>query len=95
MMDDFIFDEHDELDTVLFASLNEYSYNALTEEIHESVSVHEDYMEDEAIDCMDIPQDETEVSPIGMDAEMYIDADQELMMGDDEDNELIDIVGGF
>ena len=95
MMNDFIFDEHDELDTVLFASLNENSYNALTEEIHESVSVYEDYMQDEAIDCIDIPQDETEVSPIGMDAEIYIDADQELMMGDDEDNELIDIVGGF
>ena len=93
-MDNYIFDEQDELDSILLCS-NEREYNELLEEYDKSLSVMEDYVEQKAIDCLDIDKDEADVSPIGMEAEEIIDADAELFLGDAEDNELIDLVGGL
>ena len=93
-MNDYIFDEHDELDSMLLCS-EEKEYNLLEEECKKPISILEDYKEEKSLDCIDIPQDETEVSPIGTEAEICIDVDQELFCGDEEDNELIDIVGGL
>ena len=93
-MNDYIFDEHDELDSMLLCS-EEREYNLMEEECKKPISVIEYYSEEKSIDCIDIPQDETEVSPIGTEAEIYIDVEQELFAGDEEDNELIDIVGGL
>ena len=93
-MTEYIFDEHDELDSILLCS-EEREYNLLEEECKKPVSVLEDYKEEKSIDCVDISADETDVSPIGTEAEIYIDTDQELLMGDEEDNELIDLVGGL
>ena len=93
-MDNYIFDEQDELDSVLLCS-TEREYNNLLEEYDKPLSVMEDYVEHKAIDCLDIDKDEADVSPIGMEAEEIIDADNELFLGDDEDNELIDLVGGL
>ena len=94
MNNDFIFDEHDELDSMLLC-LKEREFDLMEEECRKPVSILEDYKEEKSIDCIDIPQDETEVSSIGTEAEIYIDVEQELFAGDEEDNELIDIVGGL
>lgn len=91
MEDELIFDEHDELDCMLICSPD----TSLEEKCLLSVSLLEDYTEDDSIDCIDIDSDEADVSPIGMEAEEIIDADNELFLGDEEDNELIDIVGGL
>lgn len=93
-MNNFIFDEQDELDSILLCS-TEREYNGILEEYDKPLSVMEDYVEQKAIDCLDIDKDEADVSPIGMEAEEIIDADNELFLGDDEDNELIDLVGGL
>ena len=93
-MDNYIFDEQDELDSVLLCS-TEREYNNLLEEYDKPLSVMEDYVAQKAIDCLDIDKDEADVSPIGMEAEEIIDADAELFLGDEEDNELIDLVGGL
>lgn len=93
-MNEYIFDEHDELDSMLLCS-EEKEYNLIEEECKKPIPTLEDYKEEKSLDCIDIPQDETEVSPIGTEAEITIDAEQELFFGDDEDNELIDIVGGL
>ena len=93
-MDEFIFDEHDEVDSILLC-MNEIEYNEIIDEINKPISVLEDYRDEKSIDSLSVPLDDTEVSPIGMEAEIYLDADQELMLGDEEDNELIDLVGGF
>ena len=93
-MDEYIFDEQDELDTVLLCS-DEMQFNLLKEEVEKPVSLLEDYTEQKSLDCVDIPKDETDVSPIGSEAELYIDVDKELFVGDDEDNDLIDLVGGL
>ena len=93
-MEDIIFDENDELDSIMLCS-DEIEFDRMVKESYDPVSALEDYKEEKSIDCMDVPLDDTEVSPIGSEAEVYIDADQELLLGDDEDNELIDLVGGF
>ena len=93
-MGNFIFDEQDELDSILLCS-PEREYNDILEEYEKALSVMEDYVEQKAIDCLNIDKDEADVSPIGMEAEEIIDADNELFLGDDEDNELIDLVGGL
>lgn len=93
-MNDFIFDEHDELDSMILCS-EEIEYNLLEEECKKPVSVLEEYKDVKSVDCIDITSDEEDVSPIGTEAEIIIDSEQELFLGDEEDNELIDIVGGL
>lgn len=94
MNEDIIFDENDELDSIMLCS-DEIEFDRMVEESYAPVSTLEDYKDDKSIDCIDLPLDDAEVSPIGSEAEIYIDTDQELMLGDDEDNELIDLVGGL
>ena len=91
---DIIFDENDELDSMLLCS-DEIEFDRIVEESYAPLSLLEEYTDDKSIDCVDVPLDDTEVSPIGSEAEIYIDTDQELLLGDDEDNELIDLVGGL
>lgn len=93
-MDEYIFDEHDELDSMLLCS-SEKEYNAIEEEYNKPLSALENYIEERPIDCLDINIDESDVSPIGSEAEEIIDVNNDLFLGDDEDNELIDLVGGL
>ena len=93
-MDEYIFDEQDEIDTMILCS-EEKEYKLLEEESVKPVSILEDYVEQKSIDCTDIEQDESDVSPIGSEAELYIEVEKELLSGDDEDSEIIDLVGGL
>lgn len=93
-MDEYIFDEHDEIDTVILCS-EEKEYKMMEEESMKPVSVLEDYVETKSIDCTDIDPDEADVSPVGSEAELYIEVEKELLSGDDEDSEIIDLVGGL
>ena len=65
-MTEYIFDEHDELDSMLLCS-EEREYNLLEEECKKPVSVLEDYKEEKSIDCVDTSVSSADISTQSID----------------------------
>ena len=85
----------DELDIAMICNCTEVElqsvYNEVLDEIETSKSNGSFYESNEVVDCSGICVEESnDVSPDGMDADDYIDAEQDAF--DDEDDELIDMV---
>lgn len=90
------YDEFDEVDVAMMCTMNEQEEYFMNRDIEygfqysDEVQLENDYQN---IDARDILLDESDTDPIGMEAEDDLDAEQDILIGDNEDDDdLIDMV---
>ena len=88
------YDEFDEVDIAMTCSLTEQEEYFMNKDIENGYQYSDEVeLESAEINASHILLDESDTDPIGMEAEDELDAEQEVLFGDeDEDNELIDMI---
>ena len=86
--------EFDEVDIAMSCMMSESEFSNLEIESQKELTYAENVaIEESSITTLGMVLDESETDPIGLGAEEDIDTEQELLLGEDEDDdELIDLV---
>ena len=85
--------EFDEIDIAMTCLMSEADFFELENASNQEITYIESMnIEESNIDSLSILLDESETDPIGLEAEEDIDVEQELLLGEDDDDELIDLV---
>lgn len=86
--------EFDEVDIAMSCMMSESEFSNLEIESQKELTYAENVaIEESGIATLGMVLDESETDPIGLGAEEDIDTEQELLLGEDEDDdELIDLV---
>lgn len=86
--------EFDEVDIAMSCMMSESEFSNLEIESQKELTYAENVaIEESSIATLGMVLDESETDPIGLGAEEDIDTEQELLLGEDEDDdELIDLV---
>lgn len=84
--------EFDEVDVAMSCLMTEAEYLEVEQSSNKELTYTESLEIESNVDTLDILLDESETDPIGLGADEDIDTEQELLLGLDDDDDLIDMV---